>query len=232
MKLISFVAISFLAITASAMPPWDNPYHNLPTSPSTATQSEQHSGQDKVEAELARLTAVYQKERDIVAPTEAKYKSDRQKIMDAGNRIDLISTKLEEPDIDDDEKSELEKKYYYAKAECVVLVAEHNKYHRYYIKIRKGRDDAKIELDLLVENQKLIRDYNSKHVVKTGPSPDSCYNLVFLRDQIDHIPKEIESLLAELEGIKADKDRSKDSLKTWKAEYNDRMRRRKNSVKL
>ncbi|KAH6578091.1 hypothetical protein BASA62_000463, partial [Batrachochytrium salamandrivorans] len=93
-------------------------------------------------------------------------------------------------------------------------------------KIRKGRDDAKIALDLLLENQKLIADYNSKHDVKTGPSPNSCYNLVFLREQIDHIPKEIEDLLAKWERIKADKDLSRDSLKTWRAEYKDRIRRR------
>ncbi|KAH6586588.1 hypothetical protein BASA61_006504 [Batrachochytrium salamandrivorans] len=152
--------------------------------------------------------------------------------MDARDRMNSIVAKLEETDIDDDERLELEKKYREARAEWVDLAARHNKHYRYYIKIRKGRDNARIELNLLLKNQKRIADYNDKHDVKTGPSPNSCYNLVFLREQIDHIPKEIEDLLAEWERIKADKRLSKDSLKTWKVEINDRIRRAKNSVKL
>ncbi|KAJ1344624.1 hypothetical protein BSLG_000147 [Batrachochytrium salamandrivorans] len=154
MKPISFVAISFLAITVSAWSPWDSPYQNLPTSPSTTTQSEQppqstatqspqHSGQDKVEAELARLTAVYQKEKDIVAPIEAKYNINKQNAIDVGGRMKSIAAKLEETDIDDDEKLELEKKYREAKAECVVLVAEHNKYYR--IKVDKDRSEDNLK---------------------------------------------------------------------------------------
>ncbi|KAH6566527.1 hypothetical protein BASA50_009372 [Batrachochytrium salamandrivorans] len=237
MRLISFVAISFLAITASAMPPWDSPYQNLPTSPSTTTQSEQppqstatqspqHSGQSKVEAEVTRLTEIYEKERGIVAPIETKYRTDKQNAIDAGNRVNLIVDRLEKTDIDDDKKLKLEKKYRDAKVKWDGLTAEYNIQYRYYIKTRKGRDNARIELDLLLKNQELIADYNSKHDVKTGPSPNSCYNLVLLKKQIDHIPKEIEGLLAKWERIKVDKDRSRDSLKTWKAEYNDRMRRR------
>ncbi|KAH6584588.1 hypothetical protein BASA61_007376 [Batrachochytrium salamandrivorans] len=232
MKPISFVAISFLAITVSAQAPWDSPYHNLPTSPSTATQSEQHSGQDKVEAEVARLTAAYEKERDIVAPTEAKYKSDKQKAIDAEDRMKSIAAKLKETDIDDDEKLELEKKYRDAEVKRDVLATKYNKHYRRYIKIRNGRDNARIALELLLENQERIADYNSKHDVKTGPSHDSCYNLVFLRDQIGHIPKEIESLLAELKDIKADKDISRDDLRTLRAEYKDRMRRRKKQCEI
>ncbi|KAH6590399.1 hypothetical protein BASA50_009374 [Batrachochytrium salamandrivorans] len=225
MKLISFVAISFLAITVSAKLPWTNPYQNLPTSPSTTTQSEQYSDQDKAEAEITRLTAVYEKERDSVAPIEAKYKIDRQKTIDVGNMMNSIADKSEEPNIKNDEKLELEEEYRKAKMKWDDLTINYNVHYRYYIQIRKGRDNARIALELLVENQKLIRDYNSKHDVKTGPSPNSYYNLVFLRDQIGHIPKEIESLLAEWERIKVDKHLSEDSLRTWKAEIMDRIRR-------
>ncbi|KAH9246175.1 hypothetical protein BASA81_016289 [Batrachochytrium salamandrivorans] len=243
MKPISFVAISFLAITVSAWSPWDSPYQNLPTSPSTTTQSEQppqstatqspqHSGQDKVEAELARLTAVYQKEKKIVAPIEAKYNINKQNAIDVGGRMKSIAAKLEETDIDDDEKLKLEKKYREAKAEWVVLATKYNKYYRYYIKIRKKRCNAKIALELLLENQKRITDYNSKNDVKTGPSSNSCYNLVFLREQIDHIPKEIRDLLAEWERIKDDKDRSEDNLKTLRAEYKDGIQRREKQYEI
>ncbi|KAH9273185.1 hypothetical protein BASA83_004474 [Batrachochytrium salamandrivorans] len=146
--------------------------------------------------------------------------------------VNLIVDKLKEPSIKNDEKLKLEKEYYEAKMKWDDLTVKYNIQYRDYIKIRKGRDNAKIELDLLLKNQKRIRAHNAKGGVKTGPSPNSCYNLDILKGQIDHIPKEIESLLAELEGIKADKDRSKDSLKTWKAEYNDRMRRRKKQCEI
>ncbi|KAH9246178.1 hypothetical protein BASA81_016292 [Batrachochytrium salamandrivorans] len=232
MRLVSFVAISFLANTVSAWSPWTNPYQNLPTSPSTTTQSEQQCDQDKVEAELARLTAVYQKEKKIVAPIEAKSNIDKQKAIDAGGRMKSIAAKLEETDIDDDEKLELEKKYRDAEVKRDVLAANYNKHYRRYIKIRNKRDDAQMALELLLENQNRIADYNSKNDVKTGPSPSSCYNLVFLRDQIDHIPKEIEDLLEELKDIKADKDISRDDLRTLRAEYKDRIRRREKQYEI
>ncbi|KAH9246177.1 hypothetical protein BASA81_016291 [Batrachochytrium salamandrivorans] len=236
MRPISFVAISFLAITVSAWSPWTNPYQNLPTSPSTTTQSEQppqstatqspqHSGQSKVEAELARLWVAYQKEKKIVAPIETKSNIDKQNAIDVGGRMKSIAAKLEETDIDDDEKLELEKEHRETKMKWDVLTAEYNKHYRHYIQIRKGRDDAKIALDLLLENQKLITDYNSKHDVKTGPSHNSCYNLVFLREQNDHIPKEIDDLLGYKKDLKADKHLSKDDLRTWRADIKDRIRR-------
>ncbi|KAH9262113.1 hypothetical protein BASA83_013830 [Batrachochytrium salamandrivorans] len=102
---------------------------------------------------------------------------------------------------------------------------KYNKHYRYYVKIRKGREDARIALELLLENQKRIADYNDTHDVKTGPSLGSCYNLGLLKGQIDHIPKEIEGLLAKWEKIKVDKHLSKDDLKTWKAEIKDGIRR-------
>ncbi|KAH6566529.1 hypothetical protein BASA60_009463 [Batrachochytrium salamandrivorans] len=149
MRLISFVAISFLAITVSAKPPWTNPYQNLPTSPSTTTQSEQHSDQDKAEAEVTRLTAVYEKERDSVAPIEAKYKIDRQRTIDAGDRMNSIVDRLEETDIKNDEKSELEEEYRKAEMKWDDLTLNYNVHYRHYIQIRSKRDDAKIALDLL-----------------------------------------------------------------------------------
>ncbi|KAH6563508.1 hypothetical protein BASA62_008471 [Batrachochytrium salamandrivorans] len=75
MRLISFVAISFLAITVSAKLPWTNPYQNLPTSPSTAP---------RVNSTLTKIK---------------------------------LKLKSEEPDIKNDEKSELEEEYRKARDE-------------------------------------------------------------------------------------------------------------------
>ncbi|KAH6570768.1 hypothetical protein BASA62_004183 [Batrachochytrium salamandrivorans] len=151
MKPISFAAISFLAITVSAKLPCTNPYQYLHSPSSTTTQSPQHSGQSKVEAELARLTAAYEKEKESVAPIEAKSNIDRQNAIDAGNRMNSIVDRLEELNIDDAGKSELWRKYYEAKVEWVDLAARHNKQYRHYIKIRKERDDAQMALDLLLK---------------------------------------------------------------------------------
>ncbi|KAH6596290.1 hypothetical protein BASA50_005334 [Batrachochytrium salamandrivorans] len=225
MRLISFAVISFLAITVSAVPPWTNLYQSLRSPPSTTTQSEQQCDQKKVEAELARLWAAYEKKRESIAPIEAKYKINKQNAMDAGNRVDSIIDGLEEPSINDDEISELDQQYHVAKAKWIDLATKYNKHYRYYVKIRKGREDARIALELLLENQKRTADYNDTHDVKTGPSLGSCYNLGLLKGQIGHIPKEIEGLLAKWEKIKVDEHLSKDDLKTWKAEIKDGIRR-------
>ncbi|KAH6582586.1 hypothetical protein BASA61_008486 [Batrachochytrium salamandrivorans] len=152
--------------------------------------------------------------------------------MDAGNRVDSIVDRLKEPGIKDVEISKLDQQYHVAKAKWIDLAAKYNKHYRYYVKIRKGREDARIALELLMENQKRIADYNDTHDVKTGPSLDSCYNLGLLKGQIDHIPKEIEGLLAKWERIKVDKHLSKDDLKTWKAEIWDVIRRREKQCEI
>ncbi|KAH6602670.1 hypothetical protein BASA61_000835 [Batrachochytrium salamandrivorans] len=72
MRLISFVAISFLAITVSAQA----------TSGSVSYQSLQQFDQAEVQAEQARLTAAYEKENAIFSSMNSRLKIDMQEITD------------------------------------------------------------------------------------------------------------------------------------------------------
>ncbi|KAH6588647.1 hypothetical protein BASA50_010608 [Batrachochytrium salamandrivorans] len=76
-----------------------------------------------------------------------------------------------------------------------------------------------------MENQGLIVDYNAKDGVKTGPSPDSFYNLDFLKKQTDHFPKRIKNLHDKLKEIKANEAPPSDDLKAQTNELEDRIRR-------
>ncbi|KAH6579800.1 hypothetical protein BASA61_010035 [Batrachochytrium salamandrivorans] len=217
MKLIFFVAISFLAITASAWLPSSPPYHNL-----------QQLDQDEVQVELARLTTDYENERAIIFPIEGRVKIKRQRVVASKNKVDSIVAKLKETNLRDDEKSKLDQQYDVAKVERDALSAEYNEQYLNYITIRQKRDDARTTLDLLVENQALIADHNDRHDVKTGPSPDSCYHIGFLKKQIGYILKKIKNLFKEFEDIKTDKTLSKDDLRHQSVEIKDKIRRYKN----
>ncbi|KAH6585963.1 hypothetical protein BASA50_000906 [Batrachochytrium salamandrivorans] len=217
MKLIFFVAISFLATTVSAWLPSSPPYHNL-----------QQLDQDEVQVELARLTTDYENERAIIFPIEGRVKIKRQKVVASKNKVDSIVAKLKETNLRDDERSKLDQQYDVAKVERDALSAEYNQYYLNYITIRQKRDDARTTLDLLVENQALIADYNAKNVIQTRPSPNSVYHIGFLKNQIGHILKKIENLFKEFEDIKTDKTLSKDDLRHQSAEIKDKIRRYEN----
>ncbi|KAH6588645.1 hypothetical protein BASA50_010606 [Batrachochytrium salamandrivorans] len=142
-------------------------------------------------------------------------KIDMQKIIDLKDKVDLIAARLKETDFDDDDELELEleKEYYDAKAKLDDLVAEYDEKFSDFVKIRTVYDYAKAALDLFLGNQKQIDKHNAKGGVQTGPSPGSCYNLDFLKKQIDTISKKIEDSLKELEGIKSNEAPLSDNLK-------------------
>ncbi|KAH6571446.1 hypothetical protein BASA60_007158 [Batrachochytrium salamandrivorans] len=198
MKLISFVAISFLAITVSAQAPQKYFYKSLRSS-----QSPQQFNQ-----------------------------AERQEITDIKDKVDLIVDQLEEPDIDDDKKLELDRQYHAYKAEWTDLKVEYHRQYPDYTKARKKRDDAKAALDLLMENKERIKIYNGKDGVQTGLSPKSLYNLCFLKDQKNEILKKIKGLLEELEGIKDDKNGLSDGLTDRRDEVKGRIRSLQSQCKL
>ncbi|KAH9249503.1 hypothetical protein BASA83_008656 [Batrachochytrium salamandrivorans] len=212
MRLISFVAISFLAITVSAQAPWDSPYQSLQQF-------------DQAEVEQARLTAAYEKENAIFSSMNSRLKIDMQEIIDLKDKANLIAIRFRETDLDDNDKRKLRGEYYDVKAKLDVLVAEYNKQLLVFIKIRTACDSVWAALNLLMENQGLIVDYNGTHDVQTGPSPGTCYNLDFLKEQTDTIPKRIEDLHDKLKGIKANEASLNDDLKVRSDELEDRIRR-------
>ncbi|KAH9248158.1 hypothetical protein BASA81_014189 [Batrachochytrium salamandrivorans] len=192
MKLISFVAISFLAITVSAYP-------GLGTPP----QSSRRFDQGEIQAELDGLKIDYEQKQVTFYPMDIEIKNEKQKVMDVWHEMELIIAKLEDTGISSVETSELWKKYHAAVAEWDRLKPKYDKKHQIYKKVRKVRDSAKAELDLMTENQQLIAGRNLEYKVETGPSPGSFYDIGLLKDQNDKILKEIEDLLEEQKGIMA-----------------------------
>ncbi|KAH6561108.1 hypothetical protein BASA62_010066 [Batrachochytrium salamandrivorans] len=132
----------------------------------------------------------------------SRLKIDMQEIIDLKDKANLIAIRFRETDLDDNDKRKLRGEYYDAKAKLDVLVAEYNE-------------------QLLG----LIVDYNGTHDVQTGPSPGTCYNLDFLKEQTDTIPKRIEDLHDKLKGIKANEASLNDDLKVRSDELEDRIRR-------
>ncbi|KAH6585513.1 hypothetical protein BASA50_001122 [Batrachochytrium salamandrivorans] len=192
MKLISFVAISFLAITVSAYP-------GLGTPP----QSPRRFDQGEIQAELDGLKMNYEQKQMTFYPMDIEIKNEKQKVMGVWDDMELIIAKLEDTGISSDETSELWKEYRAAEVKWDELKLKYDKKHQSYAKIRKVRDSAKAELYLLMENQKLIADRNIEYNVETGPSPGSFYDIGLLKTQNDEILRKIEDLLEKQKGIMA-----------------------------
>ncbi|KAH6572135.1 hypothetical protein BASA62_003603 [Batrachochytrium salamandrivorans] len=192
MKLISFVAISFLAITVSAYP-------GLGTPP----QSPRRFDQGEIQAELDELGMDYEQKQVTFYPMDIKIKNEKQEAMDVWHEIDWIVTKLDEASPNSVEKSKLEKEYHAAGIKWDELKLKYDKQYQIYKKVRKVREYAKAVLDLMTENQQLIADRNFEYKVETGPSPGSFYDIGLLKDQNDKILRKIEDLLEKQKGIMA-----------------------------
>ncbi|KAH6567971.1 hypothetical protein BASA60_008803 [Batrachochytrium salamandrivorans] len=192
MKLISFVAISFLAITVSAWPPLSN-----------SNQSPHQFDQGEIQAELDGLRMDYEQKQATFYPLNIEIKSEKQKAMDVWHEMDSIVTKLNEVGISSDEKLKLKKEYHAAGVKWDELKLKYDRQYQSYKKVRKVRENAKAALDLLMENQQLIADRNFEYKVETGPSPGFFYDIGLLKTQNDKILKEIEDLLEEQKGVMA-----------------------------
>ncbi|KAH9272408.1 hypothetical protein BASA83_005214 [Batrachochytrium salamandrivorans] len=196
MKLISFVAVSFLAITVSAWPHW----------------SLRQFSQAEVEAEIEKLTAAYEEEEASFSPIGIKTRIDRQEVIDTTNRVNSISVRLKETGLNDNDIRELQGKYRVARAEWDNLDHKYNKQYPIYVSARQKRDNAKAVLYLLRGNQDLIVKHNVKYGVQIESSLGSFYNIGLLKQQKDEILKEITILIEELERIKDDEVSPNDGL--------------------
>ncbi|KAH6573574.1 hypothetical protein BASA61_001615 [Batrachochytrium salamandrivorans] len=197
MKLISFVAISFLAITVSAQAPQKYSYQNIRSS-----QSPRQFDQAEVEAEIERLTVEYEKEEEIFSSIKIDVKIKRQNAWTLKNQADLIAAELKEAGLNSHARLELEGKHRAYKAEWTDLNVEYeDQQFPRYAKAKERRDNAKAVLDLLMENKERIKKHNTENVVQIGLSPKSLYNIGFLKDQKNEILKELAMLLAEWEKV-------------------------------
>ncbi|KAH6567717.1 hypothetical protein BASA50_003974 [Batrachochytrium salamandrivorans] len=235
MKLISFVAISFLAITVSAKPPLRNSlYQSIRSS-----QSSRQFDQAEVEAEIERLREAHEKEEKIFAPIENDAKINRQNAIALIDKVSSISAELKLTAADSDARSELERKHYYAKTQFDILNSKYDNQFSSYSKAKQKRDDAKAAVDLLVENQDLIKKHNAKDGGQMGLSLGFFYNIDILKEQKDDIIKDLAILLAEWKkinvyknGLQVDKNGLKSGLRARRIELRDKILPRESQRKI
>ncbi|KAH6567708.1 hypothetical protein BASA50_003965 [Batrachochytrium salamandrivorans] len=213
MKLIFFVAISFLAITVSAQAPQKYFYKSL-----------RLSDQAEVEVELSRLREAYEEEEARFSPIEKGFKIRRHNAWVLKKRAELIVVRLKQTAAGSDARLILKEKYNAVKAQSDSLHAEYSEHYPSYVSAREKYDNAKAALGLLKYNQKQITDYNAEYGSQIGPSPKSLYNIGFLDEQNDSMPKEIDALLEELEGINVDDVPPNDGLVVRSDELKDKIR--------
>ncbi|KAH6567700.1 hypothetical protein BASA50_003955 [Batrachochytrium salamandrivorans] len=196
MRLISFITISFLAITVSAQAPQKYSYKSL-----RASQSPRQFSQAEILVEIARLKAEYAKEA-IFSPMDTENKLKEQEYTYLRDQVRLTGIRSEEAGLDSYTKSKRKGEYQNARAKLEAFNVEYDQQRPNYEKARKKYNNAKAAVELLVENQERIRIHNSENEVQTGPSLDSFYNIGILKDQIDEILRELESVVAKWEKIK------------------------------
>ncbi|KAH6578984.1 hypothetical protein BASA50_003248 [Batrachochytrium salamandrivorans] len=226
MKLISFAAISLLAITVSAYPqqststqdvqsyqststPTSQPSQSTSTndvqsSQSTSTQTPQQPDQGKVQAKLEQLMKFYIKEETRFAPVDRNLKDEEQNVMEIEKGLNSIIVELQDTSLSSDRKSELKEKYDNGKELLEGLYAEYKEHCRHHKMLRKMRNDAKASLQLFSENQRLVEERNSESEVQAGFSSTSLYNLFILKEQNTEILKDLNALLEEQKNIGAD----------------------------
>ncbi|KAH9271742.1 hypothetical protein BASA83_006112 [Batrachochytrium salamandrivorans] len=182
MKLISFAALSFLAITVSAYPgdntlPQSTAIQSAEQSQSTATQSEEQpqstttqsqeqsqstdiqsaeKSQDEVRAEIERLERIHKEKERLLTRAKKTSVHHNAKFYHLGTKLTTLGLN------------------------CKILV----------LVVRKTNTQVR----LLEENQALLAEYNADHVAQMGTSLNSFYNLVLLEEQYDEIATNIEML--------------------------------------
>ncbi|KAH9247919.1 hypothetical protein BASA81_014463 [Batrachochytrium salamandrivorans] len=205
MKLTSFVVrFPFLAITVSAYPPQSTSTQDMQLYQSTSTQTPQQSYQDRVQAEILRLTTVYEEKENLFTQVDSDSQIGRYQVLQLEDMVDEFHIELKRIDLSSDEASELKQKYHDARMQLDELMPEYKKQQQLYTQAMGVRNDAKAELKLLENNCKLMEEYSFKYGVQVGPSPNFLYNLEILKKQSDDILREIDLSLAKYDRVKTD----------------------------
>ncbi|KAH6602282.1 hypothetical protein BASA61_001280 [Batrachochytrium salamandrivorans] len=131
MKLISFAVVSLLAITVSAYPQQTTTTQDVQSSQSTSTQTSQPSqststndvqssqstaaqtpqpiDQDKVQAEVGRLTKIYEEKDARFRPVDEDLKTKQQEFMNLEEKIRLSGIELQDASLSSEDRESLEK---------------------------------------------------------------------------------------------------------------------------
>ncbi|KAH6589229.1 hypothetical protein BASA50_010207 [Batrachochytrium salamandrivorans] len=165
------------------------------SSQSTATPTPQPPYQDKVQVEIDRLTKVYIEADDDFYRLNNDIQLAHETIVELEDTIINIDVQLQMAGLKADKRSQLTEKLDRLSALLKKMRDEYKEYQQPYENAMKKRNDAKAELKLLKENQRLMKEYNSKYGVQVGPSLNSVYNLDILTKQNTDILEEIDELL-------------------------------------
>ncbi|KAH6599523.1 hypothetical protein BASA61_002539 [Batrachochytrium salamandrivorans] len=188
MKLISFAALSFLAITVSAYPGLDAPSQGAEQS-----QSKQPS-QDEVRAEMERLEMIREEKRVTFILTQNKLNEVQQEVISLGREMDNTKAEMQKTGLSSEKKLELEKQYNEVEAAFEDFTVRCSEQSQLYADVVDASDDASARERLLEDNQKLLAKYNTEHGVQMRTSSNSFYNLPILKTQYYEILQKIENL--------------------------------------
>ncbi|KAH9250810.1 hypothetical protein BASA83_010037 [Batrachochytrium salamandrivorans] len=165
------------------------------------TQSAQQSNQDKVLAEMDRLTKAHNAQIHYLSQIDSYINIEKQRDKEVRDIIDRTAIKLQETSISSDERLGLQQTIYDLKMVADQLTTVYKGQTWPYEDAMTKRRDANAALQLLNDNQKMIAAYNSQHGIQVELSPNTYYNMGILTAQYDKVLKDIETLLAEQKTI-------------------------------
>ncbi|KAH6602860.1 hypothetical protein BASA61_000680 [Batrachochytrium salamandrivorans] len=108
MKLISFAALSLLAITVSAYPGLGSDAQDEQQLQSTSVQGEQGSFHDRVQSEFNELEAEYKKKQELLVTSRNDFESIKKDIRTLKDLMANAEAKLENTNLSDEQRSTLE----------------------------------------------------------------------------------------------------------------------------
>ncbi|KAH6576815.1 hypothetical protein BASA62_001197 [Batrachochytrium salamandrivorans] len=212
MKLISFAVVSLLAITVSAYPQQSTSTQDVQSYQSTSTPDFTAISEHfcpRLHSHLRALLLMMHSHLRVLPLrlhshlTKIKFSLRTKAIVELEDTTINIDVQLQMAGLKADKRSQLTEKLDRLSALLKKLCGEYKEYQQPYENAMKKRNDAKAELQLLKENQRLMSEYNSKHGVQVGPSPDSVYNLSILTKQNTDILERINALLQRTEKSRA-----------------------------
>ncbi|KAH6598991.1 hypothetical protein BASA50_003311 [Batrachochytrium salamandrivorans] len=193
MKLVSFAALSLLAITASAQSLQSSTSKNTQSPQSATSKNSRSSCQDSIQAKLKELMTVHQVKKDAVVKM-SDFDKEIQDELDSRPEADKIKERMKETTISKSDKLELKKQYDASVKNQKSLLGNLREKQDKLDKAKEERDAVEIQLKTLEGNQKRLNRYNTNNKVQIGLLPGSLYNKKILGEQSEEICYKSEDL--------------------------------------
>ncbi|KAH9266665.1 hypothetical protein BASA83_010472 [Batrachochytrium salamandrivorans] len=161
----------------------------------------QRNEQDKVRAEIDKLTKAYNGRKNSITQRNFHVNIEKKRYGEVRDMIGKIASKLRETGLSSDKKPELQQIIYELTMLSDQLIVRYITQLRYYKSTITKSNAIQAKIELLKNNQKLIAEHNSKNKDKVGLSPSSFYNIGILRIQFAKILKDIDNSLVEQKRI-------------------------------